>query len=63
MDPHEARFRLSYTGLKGATKSVSWTKVGLDQAVRESLRVLWSWASQTGLESPLSKEWIGELTA
>ena len=63
MDPHEARFRLSYQGMKGAHKSVSWTKIGLAEAVRESLRVMWSWAGQCGVDCPLSEEWIGKLTA
>lgn len=62
IDQIAGRFRMHHRLAPGSTRSVAWTMRGHEAAVRESLKIMWSWeVGLTGRSCPLPADMVGEL--
>ena len=62
VDDIAGRFRLHHKACQWSSLSIAWTERGMDKAVQEALRVLWSWERcAKGRECILPKGMVGDL--
>ena len=62
VDHIAGRCQMHHKLAPGSSRSVAWTFRGIEAAVRESLKLMWSWeVGLTGRSCPLPKGIVGEL--